>query len=114
MIQQLLLSVHVLVAFGLIGLILIQQGKGAEAGASFGSGASQTVFGSQGTGSFLTRATAILACVFAFTSISLSMGSRQVVTNDTLADKIEQQSAIIQMQDAVKSEPKSDDTVIPE
>ncbi|MCL6269983.1 preprotein translocase subunit SecG [Sansalvadorimonas sp. 2012CJ34-2] len=71
--ETLILIVHVLVALGLIGLIMLQQGKGAETGASFGSGASQTVFGSSGSGSFLTRTTAILATVFFLTSIGLAM-----------------------------------------
>jgi preprotein translocase subunit SecG len=69
--EQIVLIIHVLAAAGLIGFILIQQGKGAEVGASFGSGASQTLFGSQGSGSFLTRATAILATVFFVTSLTL-------------------------------------------
>jgi len=59
-----LLVVHVTIAVLLIALILIQQGKGAQAGAAFGSGASQTVFGSQGSGGFLSRATGILAALF--------------------------------------------------
>jgi len=72
-IETLVLVVHVLVSLLLIGLILLQQGKGADAGAAFGSGASQTVFGSQGTGSFLSRTTAFLALVFFITSISLAV-----------------------------------------
>ena len=59
-----LLIVHILVAAALIGLILIQQGKGADMGAAFGSGASNTVFGSRGSASFLTRTTAVLAILF--------------------------------------------------
>ena len=62
--EKIVLIVHMLVAFGIIGLILMQQGKGAEAGASFGGGASQTVFGSSGSGNFFSRATAILATIF--------------------------------------------------
>lgn len=69
--------VHILVSLGLIGLVMIQQGKGAEAGASFGGGASQTVFGSQGSGSFLTRMTAYLAVIFFVTSISLAVIAKQ-------------------------------------
>ena len=69
--------VHILVSLGLIGLVMIQQGKGAEAGASFGGGASQTVFGSQGSGSFLTRMTAYLAFVFFVTSVSLAVIAKQ-------------------------------------
>ena len=69
--------VHILVSLGLIGLILLQQGKGAEAGASFGGGASQTVFGSQGSGSFMTRMTKYLAIIFFITSISLAVIAKQ-------------------------------------
>ncbi|WP_163832346.1 preprotein translocase subunit SecG [Spartinivicinus ruber] len=71
--ETLVLIGHVLAALALIGLILLQQGKGAEAGASFGGGASQTIFGSQGAGNFLTRVTAILATVFFITSFSLAL-----------------------------------------
>lgn len=67
-----ILVLHVLIALSLIGLILIQHGKGADAGAAFGSGASSTVFGSQGSGSFLTRLTAILAAAFFLTSLYLA------------------------------------------
>ena len=66
-----LLVIHVIIACALIALILVQQGKGAQAGAAFGSGASQTVFGSQGSGNFLTRATAILVTIFFITSLGL-------------------------------------------
>lgn len=69
---QLILLVHVLVAVVLIGLILIQQGKGADIGAAFGSGASNTVFGSQGVGTFLFKFTSSLAIIFFATSLLLS------------------------------------------
>lgn len=69
---QLILTVHVFIAVVLIGLILIQHGKGADVGASFGSGASNTVFGSQGTGGFLFRLTGSLALAFFVTSLTLS------------------------------------------
>lgn len=72
MIETVIVVVHLLVALGLVGLILIQQGKGAEAGASFGSGASGTVFGSQGSATFLSRLTAVLATVFFLTSLGLA------------------------------------------
>ena len=68
----LLMVVHILVAIALIGLVLIQRGKGADMGAAFGSGASNTVFGSAGSASFLTRTTAALAVVFFVTSLSLA------------------------------------------
>ncbi|WP_051786330.1 preprotein translocase subunit SecG [Endozoicomonas numazuensis] len=75
--ETIILIVHVLASAAVIGLILLQQGKGAETGASFGTGASQTVFGSQGTGSFMSRTTAILAAVFFVTSFALAMVARQ-------------------------------------
>lgn len=64
MIESALLIGLVVVALAIIGLVLLQQGKGADMGASFGSGASQTLFGSQGSGNFLTRSTWVLAFVF--------------------------------------------------
>jgi preprotein translocase subunit SecG len=70
--QSILTSVHVLIAVTLIGLILIQHGKGADMGAAFGSGASGTVFGSQGSASFLTRTTAALPTVFFLNSLVLA------------------------------------------
>ena len=71
--EKLVLVIHVLSALAIIVLILLQQGKGAAAGASFGAGASQTVFGSEGSGSFFTRATAIFAVVFFCTSFGLAV-----------------------------------------
>ncbi|MCM0613278.1 preprotein translocase subunit SecG [Marinobacter sediminum] len=75
--ETLVVVVHVVIAVALVGLVLIQQGKGADAGAAFGGGASQTVFGSQGSGSFLTRFTTILAIVFFVTSFSLAVFAKQ-------------------------------------
>ena len=69
---QLILMIHVLVALAVIGLVLIQHGKGADIGAAFGSGASNTVFGSQGTGGFLFKLTGGLALTFFVTSLLLS------------------------------------------
>lgn len=71
--EKLVLVIHSVSALIIIGLILLQQGKGAAAGASFGSGASQTVFGSDGGGSFFSRATAIFAAIFFCTSLGLAM-----------------------------------------
>ena len=67
-----LMIVHILVAIALVSLVLLQRGKGADMGAAFGSGASSTVFGSQGSASFLTRTTAALATIFFVTSLSLA------------------------------------------
>lgn len=67
-----LMVVQVLAAVSLIGLILLQQGKGADAGAAFGSGASGTVFGSRGSANFLSRSTAWIATVFFGASLALA------------------------------------------
>lgn len=75
--ETIVIVVHLLVALGIIGLILMQQGKGAEAGAAFGGGASQTVFGSQGGSNFFAKATAILAFVFFATSFSLAIIAKE-------------------------------------
>lgn len=71
MLQTAIIVVHLLVALGVIVLVLLQQGKGADAGASFGAGASATVFGSQGSATFLSRITAVLTAVFFVTSLGL-------------------------------------------
>lgn len=74
---QFILLIHVFAAVCIIALVLVQQGKGATMGAAFGSGASQTVFGSRGSGSFLFRVTISLVGVFFITSITLNyMASR--------------------------------------
>ena len=71
------LALHIIVAIAMIGLILIQHGKGADAGASFGAGASGTVFGAAGSANFMTRATGILAVIFFITSLTLAVHARQ-------------------------------------
>jgi len=71
--EQIILIVHLLVALAIIGLIMLQQGKGADAGASFGAGASQTIFGSDGSGNVLTRMTSWLVVGFFATSFGLAM-----------------------------------------
>jgi len=69
---NLVLLVHVLAGLGMIGLILMQHGKGADMGAAFGSGASGSLFGASGSANFLSRTTAVLATVFFITSLSLA------------------------------------------
>jgi len=70
--QTILVVVHLFLSLGLIGLILIQHGKGADAGAAFGSGASGTVFGAKGSANFLSRTTGVLATLFFITSLALA------------------------------------------
>lgn len=68
---QIVLIFHVIAAISIIGLVLIQQGKGADIGAAFGAGASNTVFGSQGSGGFLFKVTGAFAALFFATSLGL-------------------------------------------
>ena len=68
-----LIVIHVLLAIALIGMVLVQRGPGAAAGAAFGSGASSTVFGSRGAGSFLTRTTGVLAAGFFLVSLTMAI-----------------------------------------
>lgn len=77
LIENLVLIVHMLSALAVVGLILMQQGKGAEAGSGFGAGSAGTVFGSSGAGNFLTKTTAIIAIVFFLTSFSLAYFAKQ-------------------------------------
>lgn len=77
LIETLVLIVHVLAALSIIGLVLLQQGKGADMGSGFGSGASGTVFGSVGSGNFLTRTTTALAITFFATSFGLAYFAKE-------------------------------------
>lgn len=79
---EILLVVYLVVAIILVGFVLIQQGKGAGMGASFGSGASNTVFGASGAGNFMTRTTAVLAVMFFVLSLVLSNLSTNKVSAD--------------------------------
>lgn len=88
MLHNLLLVAHVLIAMSLVGLVLIQQGKGADAGAAFGSGASGTMFGSKGAASFLTRTTGVLATLFFITSLSLAYVATQQAKPTSVVDMV--------------------------
>lgn len=97
--EQLIIAVHVILAIGIIGFILIQRGKGADAGASFGSGASQTVFGSSGSGNFLSRTTAVLATGFFITSFALAYVAKEKA--DNMGDLGLEESVIEQVTDQI-------------
>lgn len=86
--EQIVLVVHLLVALSIIGLIMLQQGKGADMGASFGAGASQTLLGSDGSGNVLTRSTSWLVIIFFATSFGLAIiaNSKSVDANDLNLD----------------------------
>ena len=87
------LVIHILAAISVIGLVLVQHGKGADMGAAFGSGASGSLFGATGSANFLSRSTSVLAAVFFITSLSLAyIASHKPKTTGSV------------MQDAVKSE----------
>ena len=79
-IQKIVLIVHTLIALLIIALVLLQRGKGADAGAAFGAGASGTVFGARGSSSFFSRATALLATAFFVSSLSLAYLSSQATS----------------------------------
>ena len=87
--QTILTVFHIFLAVGLVGLILIQHGKGADMGAAFGSGASGTVFGAKGSGSFLTRTTAILATLFFVTSMAMAYFATQTNEPEGLMERID-------------------------
>ena len=95
-----LLVVQILVSVSIIALVMMQQGMGADMGAGFGAGASGTVFGSRGSGSFFTRATGILAAVFFINCLLIAspLIRDNELSADTLADQIEQQA--VQQQEA--------------
>ena len=94
MLHTILMSVHFFTALSIIALVLLQRGKGAEAGAGFGAGASGTVFGARGAGTALSRATAILAAIFMITSLSLTyVGAHTVAPANSVLDRMSQQPA---------------------
>ena len=119
--QAFLLVVQVICAIALIGFILIQHGKGADAGAAFGSGASATVFGAAGSGNFLTKTTTALAFVFLLNSLTLAWMARQSSLDASQLNVVEP-SAVeqpVEQADTVTDEvpvaaPDSDLPVIPE
>ncbi len=81
---------HVLLAAAIVGLVLLQRGKGADAGAGFGAGASGTVFGARGSASFLSRTTAILAALFIMTSLTLSyLDSHRSAAPTSVLDRVQ-------------------------
>ena len=84
---------HVLLATGIVALVLLQRGRGADAGAGFGSGASGTVFGARGSASFMSRSTATLAGLFILTSLALAyLGAQRPAAPTSVTDKIIEQT----------------------
>jgi preprotein translocase subunit SecG len=94
MLRGVILGVHVLLALMIIGLVLLQRGKGAEAGAGFGSGASGTVFGARGTSTLFSKLTAVFAGLFFVTSLSLAyLGSHAPVQPTSVLERAAQAAA---------------------
>ncbi|MEY4376295.1 MAG: hypothetical protein RJB26_845 [Pseudomonadota bacterium] len=89
MLQSFIVFVHAVLALAIIGVVLMQKGKGADAGAGFGSGASGTVFGARGSATFLSKTTAVLATLFFITSLSLAYmaAHRPKAAQDSVLDK---------------------------
>src|ERR1700744_2468214 len=111
--------VQVFSAFSIIGLVLLQRGKGAEAGAGFGAGASGTVFGARGASTALSRATAIFAAIFMINSLLLTyLGTRAVAAPpktilDTIGDKAAAKPGATQLTIPVPSAPIAGETAPP-
>jgi preprotein translocase subunit SecG len=97
-----LLVVQIFVSLGIITLVMLQQGKGANMGAGFGAGASGTVFGSRGSGSFFTRATGVLAAVFFLNCLLIAspLVRDRGAAQDSIAQQLEQQAAQKQAEEA--------------
>ncbi|WP_299786998.1 preprotein translocase subunit SecG [uncultured Shewanella sp.] len=113
---EVLMVVYLLVAIGLVGLILIQQGKGADMGASFGAGASATLFGSSGAGNFLTRSTAILAIgFFALSLIIGNLSANHAKSEDAWKDLSSDAAQVTeQVTEQVKQESEKSEEKIPD
>ena len=111
-INSILLIAQVLLAISLIVLILMQHGKGADAGAAFGSGASATVFGARGAGNFLSRATTMIAILFFIVCLSLAyISSRRNVPDSVTGSVTTQETEVVPMQESDElppAEPQGD------
>lgn len=112
--EKFILIFHFLVAVALIGLILIQQGKGAEAGASFGAGASQTVFGSGGGWNFFSKMTALLATIFFVTSVSLAVTAKNKTVIEDFSIPALESVPVETVQETDLPELASDESDIPQ
>ena len=121
MLETVIVVLHLLGAIGIVVLVLLQQGKGADAGASFGSGASATVFGSQGSSTFLSKFTGILAAAFFITSLGLAFFAKekadaltQVGLPDPAVLEVQQKPAVEDVPVLEEQAPASDASGVPE
>jgi preprotein translocase subunit SecG len=111
--QTILIVFHLFLAIGLIGLILIQHGKGADMGAAFGSGASGTVFGAKGSASFLTRLTAGLATLFFITSMVMAYFAAQRDDGNVVLDTLPPTEVKAEAQPTADLPPMPADSEVP-
>jgi len=93
--EKLVLVIHVIAALGVIGLVLLQHGKGADMGASFGSGASGSLFGVSGSANFMSRATAIFVLIFFTTSLTLAYMSSHKESGGSVVKALAEKSVVI-------------------
>lgn len=107
--QKIVLVIHTLIALAIIALVLLQRGKGADAGAGFGAGASGTVFGARGSGSFFSRMTAVMATAFFASSLFLAYLSSQ---RPTEPESLLEGSPVLE--EAVETTPSLDEEPVPE
>ena len=98
--QQILLIIQILICVGLVTLVLLQQGRGADAGASFGGGSSGSLFGSRGPASFLSKLTAGLAALFFANSLALAYISSQSVERRSVVERVQSESSELPAGDA--------------
>ena len=123
--QTIIIIVHVMAAIAIVGLVLLQQGKGADAGASFGAGASQPGFGASGSGNFLVRATTIAAVVFFVTSLTLAIFAKNqagtgtttglpIVNQEILEETTSSQSDLPTLIDGDETPTQTDLPVLPD
>ena len=107
-IQTTVLIIHTLIALAIIALVLLQRGKGAEAGAAFGAGASGTVFGARGSSNFFSRATAIMATAFFATSLALAYISSQ---RTTAPESLIEDMPVMEADEPVQEAPPASDDI---
>lgn len=103
--ETIITVIHLILAVSLVGFVLLQQGKGADAGAAFGGGASGTVFGASGSGNFLTKTTAFLAAGFFATSLTLATLNGHRVAPKSIVESVNQSAAQQEKKEAAQANP---------
>jgi preprotein translocase subunit SecG len=110
-----IIAAHVLVALGIIGLVLLQHGKGADMGSGFGGGASSSLFGATGSANFLSRATAVLATIFFLLSLTLAyLATNRPRESGSVVDRVPAQTAPAAKKDEKKDVPVTTPSQAPE